>query len=79
MLKKSDEPPVLAEASSPGIPMCPSVMAAMATQHEDQRMICALVASAMGARGVLVAALDDVSDLHGDVVAELLRSPGKTC
>jgi hypothetical protein len=28
----------------------------------------------MGARGVLAVALDDVSALHGDVVAELLRS-----
>lgn len=79
MLKKS-ESEVLAEGSSPELPVCSSVMAALATQHEDQRMVCALVASAMGARGVLAVALDDVSALHGDVVAELLRSPnGKAC
>jgi hypothetical protein len=73
MLKKP-ESTVPAEGSSPALPVCPSVMAALATQHEDQRMVCALVAAAMGARGVLAVALDDVSALNGDVVAELLRS-----
>jgi hypothetical protein len=38
MLKKPD-PEVLAAGSSPALPVCPSVMAALATQHEDQRMV----------------------------------------
>lgn len=65
MLKKPEEPSA----------ECSSVMAAMATQHEDQRVVCKLVASALGASGALACALDDVSALNGDVVAELLRSP----
>lgn len=54
---------------------CSSVMCAMVTQHEDQRTVCALVAHAMQVKGALAAALDDVSALNGDIVAELLRGP----
>lgn len=54
---------------------CSAVMAAMVTQHEDQATVCALVAKSMQMKGALAVALDDVSALNGDVVAELLRSP----
>jgi hypothetical protein len=78
MLKKSvvDEP-VLAEGSSSAMPICSSVMAAMIAQYEDRVTVCALVQSAMSARGAIAGAVDDLTVLHEDAVGELLR--GRTC
>jgi len=72
----------LAAGSSPGIPVCSSVMAALITQTAEPRALCALVASSIvsgsgatcGSRAAIAAAFDD---MHEDAVGELLR--GRTC
>ena len=73
MLKKQTaEPP--AEGSSPAMPACSSVMAAMIAQREDPRTVAVLVQNAMHAHGI--AGGDDEAEI-ADAMGEMLR--GSKC